>query len=68
MLNPGRRASSAAINISAPHGINSGILKIQKGMHMPALSKMLDLVCGGLETAVGTFPVIFNWAGWDALC
>lgn len=74
MLSPGRRTSSAAINITAPHGINSGILKIhgvEEGMHVSVLSKMLDLVFGSLETAAGTnltFPVIFSWAARDILC
>lgn len=51
-----------------------GILKIhgaEEGMHMPVLSKMMDLVFGSLETVAGTnltFPVIFNWAGRDILC
>lgn len=66
--------SSVGINISAPRGINSGILKIQgvEGMHTPkSWSKIPGLVSGSLETAACAnlaFFVIFASAGGEILC
>lgn len=66
--------SSVGINISAPRGINSGILKIQgaEGTHMPkSWSKIPGLVSGSLETAACAnlaFFVIFASAGGEILC